>query len=281
MPDKRKRRSKAEMEALYAAISDVVLEEHPTTCRSVFYRLVSRGVIEKSEGEYNNAVIRLLTKLRRSREIPFSWITDGTRLRRKPRSYDSLQSALAETRDAYRRALWNDQEAYVEVWSEKDALTGVLYDVTSQWDVPLMVSRGYSSLTYLYSAAAEIAEQDKPAYLYYFGDYDPSGIDISRKVERDLRDFAPDAEIHFQRVAVTEEQIELFNLPTRPTKKSDSRAKNFAGASVEVDAIPPATLRQLARDCITQHIDRYALRQTERIEAAELETFQAIMWGPA
>ena len=31
----------------------------------------------------------------------------------------------------FRRALWDNQETYVEVWSEKDAISGVVYPVTS------------------------------------------------------------------------------------------------------------------------------------------------------
>jgi hypothetical protein len=46
-----------------------------------------------------------------------------------------------------------------------------------------------------------------------------------------------------------------MNLPTRPTKATDSRAKLFSGESVEVDAIPPKVLRALVSDCITRHID--------------------------
>jgi hypothetical protein len=73
----------------------------------------------------------------------------------------------------------------------------------------------------------------KPAYLYYLGDHDPSGVDIPRNVEARLREFAPNANMHFQRLAVTQAQIVEFALPTRPTKKTDSRTKAFNGQSVE------------------------------------------------
>jgi hypothetical protein len=129
----------------------------------------------------------------------------------------------------------------VEVWLEKDALAGVLYEETDRWDVPLMVTRGYASLSYLYHAAMRITESRKPAHLYYFGDFDPSGVDITRAVEEGIRELGPDADIEFERVAVTEDQIQSMRLPTRPTKGSDSRRKNFKGDSVEVDAIHPIT----------------------------------------
>lgn len=250
--------------------------ENPATVRQCYYQLVSGGVIEKTEAEYKGTVCRLLGLMRRERVIPFGWIADNTRWMRKPTTYSSMEAALEYTAQCYRRSMWNDQSDYVEIWLEKDALAGVLYQETNQWDVPLMVTRGYPSLSYLYEAAEAIAAKDKPAYLYYFGDYDPSGVDITRAVEAGIREFAPEAEIHFQRVAVTEDQIKSLSLPTRPTKKSDSRSKNFAGESVEVDAIPPALLREMVRNCITQHIDFEVLARLEEIEEAERETLRRI-----
>ena len=53
-----------------------------------------------------------------------------------------------------------------------------------------------------------------------------------------------------ERIAVTRQQITAWDLPTRPTKKTDSRSKSFKGPSVELDAIPPAKLRQFAEQVI-------------------------------
>jgi hypothetical protein len=244
------------MDRIRAALYNTLKADNPMTVRQVFYRLVSAGVIAKTENEYKTTVVRLLTEMRRSREIPFGWIADNTRWMRKPRTFDSWHEALRRCAETYRQALWAESPVYVEVWLEKDALAGVLYDVTDEWDVPLMATRGYPSLTYVHEAAEAIEDHEKPAYIYYFGDYDPSGVDIPRKVEAGLREFAPAAEIHFERVAVTPEQIARWNLPTRPTKQTDSRSKDFDGESVEVDAIPPQELRTLAEACITMHKEK-------------------------
>jgi hypothetical protein len=246
------------------------------TVRQVFYRLVSMGAIDKTEAEYKGTVCRLLAEMRRSGDLPWHWIADNTRWQRKPKTYRGLDHLLHETAKLYRRALWEKQDAYVEVWLEKDALAGVLSDVTEQWDVPLMVTRGFASLSYLYTAAEAITRVGKPTYLYYFGDRDPSGVVIDRKIEQDLRAFAPKAEIHFDRVAVTREQIASLNLPTRPTKSKDSRSCSFEGESVEVDAIDPETLRELARDCIGQHVNQQELVALWATEKRERETLNEI-----
>jgi hypothetical protein len=195
---------------------------------------------------------------------------------RKPATYSSLQEALKNAAQYYRRDLWDNQDVYVEIWTEKDAMAGFLKPLTFKWDVPLLVSRGFSSETYLYEAASYITEKGKPAYLYYFGDWDPSGVHIDRVIERKLREFAPQEEIHFERVAVTPEQIAELDLPTRPTKKTDSRSKRFKGESVEVDAIPPEVLRDIVEGCILRHVDPQALGVTEAAERSEKEIMKKL-----
>ena len=182
-------------------------------------------------------------------------------------SYSSLEAALRVARDSYCRKRWDNQGVYVEVWLEKDALSGVVFPITAPYDVPLMVTRGYPSITFLHDAAETIASQGKPSYLYYFGDHDPSGVDITRSVDDGIREFAPDADVQVKRVAVTEDQIGEWKLPSRPTKTADARAKDWDGGSVELDAIPPNTLRGLVRDCIEAHIDRKAWLAIERRRA--------------
>ena len=271
------RRSSANMQEIRQALRAILSEDHPMTVRQVFYRAVSAKVIDKTEGEYKQTIVRLLTDMRRSGEIPFGWITDNTRWMRKPRTYHSLRGMLEVTKQTYRRALWDSQASYVEVWLEKDALAGVLYEQTEIWDVPLMVTRGYPSVSYLFAAGSTIRDQGKPAFLYYLGDHDPSGRDITRATEAGLREFAPDAEIYFERLAVTEEQIRLLHLPTRPTKATDSRGKHFQGESVEVDAIPSSVLRALVQQAIEQHVNERELQRLREIERQEREALENVL----
>ena len=214
--------------------------------------------------------------MRREGQIPFGWIADSTRWMRKPRSYDSMEEALRGTVQCYRQDRWSNQDAYVEVWCEKEAMAGVLYEITEPWDVPLMVTRGYPSLSFLYEAAQSVLAKGKPAWVYYLGDHDPTGLDITRAVEEGLREFAPGADIGFERLAVTHEQIELWDLPTRPTKvKGNAHAKYWRGGdSVELDAIPVEQLRELLTLAVERHVDRQALAAmlAEEKEQRELGT---------
>ncbi len=235
------------------------------TVRQVFYQATVRGIVEKAESGYDK-VQADLTKMRRAGVLPYDWLADNTRWQRKPRTFNSVEAALQENARFYRKSLWADADCYCEIWLEKDALAGVIYPVTSMFDVPLMVARGYASLSFLYTAAEYINELTVPAYIYHCGDFDPSGVNAGEKIETTLMEMAPDAEIYFKRIAVTPEQINFWELPTRPTKTTDTRAKGFGDISVELDAIAPNQLRALVAEAIEQHLPK---RQFKVLKAAE------------
>jgi hypothetical protein len=246
---KRFRRGKDAIKTIRDAIVDLLEGNHPQTVRQVFYALTVRGIIAKHETEYHRTVIRLLVDLREKGIVPFEYLADNTRWQRKPSAFNGIADAMDNFAQAYRRDLRAASPVYVEVWCENDALSGVLYEETKVYDVPLMVARGYSSLTFLHSAAEAIEANGKPAYIYHFGDLDPSGQDAARDIEAKLRRYAPEAEIHFERVAVTRQQADEWDLPTRRQNRLTRGRRSFNGTSVELDSIPAARLRGLVRDC--------------------------------
>jgi hypothetical protein len=137
-PTKRVRRTKADIDVVKQAILDVIGADPPMTVRQVFYQLVTRGVIEKTEREYQQTVIRLMTDMRLAGELPFDLVIDESRRRRITKTYDSVTDALEATAKFYRRSAVRDADDYLEIWCEKDALAGALWEVTSEYDVPLM-----------------------------------------------------------------------------------------------------------------------------------------------
>jgi hypothetical protein len=275
-PIKRHRSTKVEVERRRAALYDIIEEMKPMTVRQVFYQATVRDLVEKTE----NGCARVqtdLTIMRRRGVLPYDWLTDETRWQRKPRSFDGAQQALEDTARLYRKSLWADADAYVEVWIEKDALSGVVYPVTAAYDVPLMSARGYASLSFLYGAADYIKDVDLPTYIYHFGDFDPSGVNAAEKIEQTLKEMAPEAEIYFERRAITEEQMTAWGLPTRPTKTSDTRAKHFGDVSVELDALPPDALRALVRGVIERHLPPEQLQVLKVAEEEERKLIRGLV----
>jgi hypothetical protein len=280
-PVKRPRRTKATITHIKQSILDVIGADPPMTVRQVFYQLVARGVIEKTEEAYKNAVIYHMTHMRVNGELRWDWVIDETRRRQITQTHNNVEDALEHCARFYRRSALREADDYLEIWCEKDALSGILWNVTSDYDVPLMVSRGMPSLTFLHGTACAIAradQQEKRAYIYLFGDWDPSGVLIPQTIERRLHqmcqkfDCAPPI---IERVALTEDHIAEHNLPTRPTKrKGNMHAKDFEGDSVELDALPSRVLRDMVREVIERHISPRALEVLRAAEESERDVIR-------
>jgi hypothetical protein len=272
----RDRWTQDELTTLDQAIIEELQDEHPATVRAAFYRVEAAGAVPKTEAGYRRTARRIL-KLRREGVLPYWWITDGTRYFLKLNSWGSIEEAMHDWHAAYRRDIWRSQDVMVEFFTEKDAISGLLRPVTERWGIRLGVLRGYCSESFAFEAALDYAAQVKPIHIYHFGDHDPSGVNAWEDFQKKVRGFAAEADVTFVRAAVTLEQIDELHLPTRPTKRSDTRAAGFEGESVEVDAIPPSHLRELADALIEQHVDPARLDVDLVVEQSEREGFQAII----
>ena len=276
-PIKRTRRTQDDVTRLDYALYQIVETDPPMTVRQVFYQATVHGLVPKDEAKGYRVVQRRLVALRADGVVPYGWITDNARMVRGLNRYSSLEDFAAQSAQLYRRDYWARSDVRVEVWLEKDALAGVLYPVVvSEWGLDLFVTRGFASVSYLEAAAEDAREDGRPTFVYVLTDLDPSGVDIARKIAEELPQRAPNVEMTVQRIAVTPEQVEAMRLPTRPTKQGDTRAKKFEArygtASVELDAIPPSTLRQMVSDAIAEHADTAEHRRLKQIEVLERES---------
>jgi hypothetical protein len=270
----RTRRTRQQLADIDDVIYAIVEANKPCTVRQVFYIVTSQGEVEKTEQGYRQVQSRLMA-MRTTGRMPWQWLTDNTRWRHAARSYTSARHAVNAVAHSFYLDLQAYQDTRLEIWVEKDAVTGVLHPITHKYRIGLMPCRGFPSFTFLMSASAEANEDARPFKIIYMGDHDPSGAIIDTKVRQHMDRYCLGRFLGVERIAVNVEQIKRFGLQTRPTKKSDSRAKSFEGESVEVDAIPPNDLRQLLESAIQRHIDPHALETAQLIEKQERETLKA------
>jgi hypothetical protein len=269
--------------AIREAIYDLVPRYDRMTVRQVFYALTVAGVVPKEESAGYRPVQNQLAKMRREGVLPWEFIADGTRLIRMQSQWDSAADFIEDVRRSYRRNLWRGQGVRIEVWLEKDALAEIVIGVTSRWRVPLMVSRGQSSVTFLHAAAMEAkrAYEDEGTltYVYALYDHDAGGDRAARAVAQDLPEFAG-VTIEFERLAVTPSQIAAWSLPTRPPKSKDPEAKVWGNKpAVELDAIPPNQLTTLVENAIVRHVDAGQWDVEQTIEADERRGLEALRLG--
>jgi hypothetical protein len=275
---KRIRRSQREIDELDGGIVEIVKQQKPATVRQIFYQATVRGFVPKDESKGYRVVQRRLVALRESAKVPYGWITDNIRYVHGHTRYGGIEEFGRDVSALYRRDYWRGAGVRVEVWIEKDALAGVIAPVVIQeWGLNLHVARGYSSLSYLHQAAEELANDGRPAFIYTLTDLDPSGMGIARDIEGKLAAMVGNrVKLQVERLAVDPGQVQAWNLPTRPTKHSDTRAakfvEEFGNLSVELDAIPPNTLRKIVHDAIGRHADADEIARLKLIESAERES---------
>ena len=272
------RATRAEMEERAAFLIEYAERHGPVSVRGLYYQAEVAAVagIDKTESGYTK-VQRQVLALRREKRLPYAHISDATRWMRKPRSFDGPQDAVREWSRSYRRNLWRDADACVEVWCEKDALAGVIYPVTALYDVPLMVSRGYSSETFAHNAIENYEDEDRPLYVYYLGDFDRAGLDAARTLEEKLKRFGSEfgVTVHFEQIAITLNQIRELRLPTREPKRNTTADRNWPHAfACELDSMPPDAMRLLVENAINQHLPKRQLRILKEAEESERSFLQ-------
>lgn len=90
--------------------------------------------------------------------------------------------------------------------------------------------------------------------VFYLGDHDPSGMDMTRDVADRLRMFSDWTPIEVRRLALNIDQVRELQPPENPAKVTDSRAKKyierFGRSSWELDAVEPTALAQMVRTAI-------------------------------
>ena len=251
------------------------LEQYrPMTLRQVYYRLVAGQVLENTLRRYKALGVALV-KARQEGIIPWNWIEDRLRRPRHVSMWDDLADFAETAARAYRRDVWATQPDYLEVWLEKDALSGVFEQVLGRYGITLNVGRGYDS----WSSIQEAAQRLDSATVFHFGDFDPSGVDMVRSLEQRLGFFGCYPEI--VKVALTLEDIERYDLPPAMAKRTDSRTPAFVAkygdVSVELDALPPSVLGQRLETTVCERLDMDAMSDVWEQEKLERQALKGAL----
>ena len=256
--------SKANLERLDVINSIIVSYQrqgYRLTLRQLYYQLVSRDVIPNNVKEYAK-LSTLLKEGRMAGIVDWDAIEDRLRKPNKPPCWDTPEDIIDACVTQYRVNRMEGQDKYLEVWVEKDALSGVLTRVTQKYGIPIVVNRGYSSVTAMFDAHQrfELALSSTNQYstVIYIGDFDPSGQDMIRDIKDRIAEFNGEYDFAVHPIALTWEQIETYSPPTNPAKITDPRAakyiEKYGEYSWEVDALKPETLHSVLEDVILSYI---------------------------
>jgi hypothetical protein len=272
-PDKRRRRTRAQVDQLDAQIIEVLMADHPQSVRHVYYRMTDPRLPEPVEKSYRGCdhVQHRLKQLRLSGAVPYGWISDTTRRGYHVDTFAGAADFLRRVKGFYRADLWGQADYYVEVWAESRSIAGVIQADCEELAVSLYPAGGFTSITLAYEAGIYIKEvveeTGKAPVILYIGDYDPAGVLIDRDIKAKLESHTG-FPIDFRRIAINENQIARYNLPTKPRNKDEKRARHITG-TVEAEAMPAHILRDLLRREIESLLPPRALAVAKAAEESE------------
>lgn len=258
------------IETVEGIIQEYAAQDYDLTLRQIYYQCVARDIIANKQTEYKR-LGSIVNDARLAGLVDWDSIVDRTRkheenshwLRPSDILYSAAQSYAIDTR--------SDQDYYVEVWVEKDALVGIIEKACQPLDIGYLSSRGYVSQSAMWRAAQRfmVQEPQKESILIHLGDHDPSGIDMTRDIQDRLEMFGSTVDVI--RIALNMDQIKQYSPPSNPAKTTDSRYKSYiiehGEESWELDALDPRTLVEL----ITKHASDYTddSRRASRIRTQE------------
>lgn len=256
-------------------VSEYSEEGYVLTLRQLHYQLVSNNWIVNHDSAYKK-LGNILDDCKYAGIIDWSDIEDRGRVPYLPYWVNDVEHALNDTIDQYRIDRQKGQENYIELWTEKDALSGILRRTTEKYHVHLVVNKGYTSSSAIYQAYKRYIERigEQKIIILYFGDHDPSGLDMVRDIRERLsfmfqnglykKAFGEEKDalkglFTVLPIGLTKAQIRQYDLPPNPTKLTDSRASKYISqhgkTCWEVDALKPQVLTDIVEGHIRRNID--------------------------
>jgi hypothetical protein len=228
-------------------IRDYEAQGYKLTLRQLYYQFVSRDYIPNTHKSYKR-LGSIINDARLAGMVDWSAIEDRTRNVKSMLHLDDPADAVQTIRDQYGIDMWSNQDYRVEVWIEKEALTGVIARTCGDLDVPYFACKGYVSQSEQWRAGRRFRGVD--TIILHLGDHDPSGIDMTRDNSDRLTMFARDVDNpEVRRIALNMDQVDQYDPPPNFAKMTDSRfseySRNYGNESWELDALEPSVLNTL------------------------------------
>jgi len=238
------------------------------TIRQLYYQLVSRGLIVN--GKYNT-LNPLLTDLREKGILDWRLFEDRSRVIYKPETIEpcidikKLMLNYIETLSLPPINKWYAQQYYLELWYEKDALSSYFQSVADKWQIVSFATRGFNSTTNNKESLDRFFKhEDKQCLILYCGDYDPFGIQIYKTLLKKIK------KIKIDRIALTKEQIEKYNLIEMPEMKGKNLKERFIAEygdkAYELDALPAKELMSILDNAISEYLNPELYDDSKQLE---------------
>jgi hypothetical protein len=249
----------------------------PLTARQAYYRLISserinqshwfkHGNLSKERVDVYPAIIRTLKWMRIDERLPWNAITDEHRITTAKVGFSDKEDFISQEMDVfltgYRKCRAQKQKYYIEVWIEKAALLHIIKPISDYFCRRTVACKGYNSITFqseFYNRVQEALGYDQQTIVLYFGDWDPSGVNMIYAAMQTLYEELGLFGVNFYHCGINPEHFNQITANPVPIKKTDSRSKRFieqhGTTAYELDAFHPEQLQVLVREAIEQFTD--------------------------
>jgi hypothetical protein len=225
---------------------------YPVTGRWVFYQLVQAGLVEKKDADNFGYLMNNARKQFYGDWYP-GLLTDSVRecdfKGEKGIYFDYFEDTI------------QDQDTYVQLWFEAEAMHTQFEYYTKDYRVSLVPFRGDPSIPFKWEIAEKLKQilkkYGKPIQILYFGDYDKKGLQIFDSALKDIRLWSL-CKVDVERVGLTLEQAQSLNIPDNPNKPN----------TYQWEALNDAQAGKLIVDAV----ERYAKKPSDMLLRREAKT---------
>ena len=186
-----------------------------TTIRHLYYKVIGSHPIRYHTLSHH------LTKLRKE-GLDDSKIADYTRKRFdvEAKSFTDREEFINTYLNSdvlvslFSMMYWKNTSVYFELWIEKEAVCSVVNEVCEKYKIPLFVSKGFCSVTWLSKMSLEfkkiIGRTNQKVIVMLLTDRDRDGDRIANSIKKSLDEKVKSPNLEVLRVGLTEAQVRKY-----------------------------------------------------------------------
>jgi hypothetical protein len=286
----------------FEALKTFLSVAQPISKRAAMYRLLSMGLLTSTKkfAKFNETLNKALSYEEECGDhFKDDCFVDNQRHTDLLNTWTGADDFREWCAGVYRRDFWQDQPEQVQVWLEKATVSFLVQGTTRKFGVPLQISAGDYSRTFLHDIAKSLNSTKARLTILYVGDFDPSGLNIEKAAYRGLLRFLQqefkwttqrcDQQIQWQRFGVTEAEyrslpanaqvpLKLKSVKGRPNPQAEAFKADYDNYGIEVEALEVLEAGGLAKRLdaeIHKHINKRAWAASKRQAAKDIAAIAA------
>lgn len=259
-------------ERLAAVLNDVAdrldaeRDYWPLTGRHEGYQLVEhKGYEKEDEATFDDAEYVIL-RGRRAGMIPWEAIDDGRSDESSLPTWETTGEFLEAAPGWYSQDLLSDQDTAIEIFVEAAGMVSQSSAVAHRFTIPVLTSSGYRTTSAVHALAlralTRFRKEGRSTTGLLVGDLDSDGLSAIDSTADDAWAFVADMSsaalaeqvLRFEIVALTPEQVDAYDIETKPGNKIIRRG-DYRGPAVQLEALDAPDFAEILTGAIEDRID--------------------------